>query len=126
VSSPFVRRRRLADELRALREAHDLSADELAKRIHHSRMRISRLENAHGRPDVRDVITILDTLGIKGTQWEEIIRLAYDAAEKGWWDRYGDSISSWLEVGGLQCGTADLVIRSAARAAGSQWGQVGR
>lgn len=41
-------------------------ADELAKRIHYSRTKISRLENASGRPDVADVIKILDALGITG------------------------------------------------------------
>ncbi|MEV5828466.1 helix-turn-helix transcriptional regulator [Spirillospora sp. NPDC052242] len=92
MSSPFVRRRRLADELRNLREEHDLTADELAKRIHYSRMKISRLENAHGRPDVRDVVKILDTLGVKEPKWAEMIRLATEASEKGWWDRYGDSM----------------------------------
>ena len=67
-------------------------ADELAKRIHYSRMKISRLENAHGRPDVADVITILDALDVTGPAWETIVRLAKDAAVKGWWDRYGDSM----------------------------------
>ncbi|WP_433479107.1 helix-turn-helix domain-containing protein [Spirillospora sp. CA-142024] len=90
--SPFVRRRRLADELRTLREEHEMTADELAKRIHYSRMKVSRLENAHGRPDVADVIKILDTLGISGTRWEELVRLANSAAAKGWWDSYGDTM----------------------------------
>lgn len=59
-----------------------MMADELAKRIHYSRMKISRLENAHGRPDVSDVIKILDALGITGARREEIVRLANQAATK--------------------------------------------
>lgn len=90
--SPFVRRHRLAAELRALREEHGMTADELAKRIHYSRTKISRLENGYGRPDVADVIQILDTLGITGTRWEDFVRLANSAAVKGWWDRYGDAM----------------------------------
>lgn len=92
--SPYVRRRRLASQLRALREEREMTTDELAKRIHYSRMKVSRLENASGRPDVSDVIRILDTFGITGTEWERIVRLANSAAQKGWWDSHGESIGT--------------------------------
>ncbi|WP_433232138.1 helix-turn-helix domain-containing protein [Actinomadura formosensis] len=92
--SPYVRRQRLAAELRKLREERGMMADELAKRIHYSRMKISRLENAHGRPDVADVITILNTLEIPDQKWKEIVTLAHAAATKGWWDRYGDAMGA--------------------------------
>ena len=62
MTSPFVRRRRLAAELRTLRERKGMTADRLAKLIHQSRMKISRLENAHGRPDLAEVMKILDLL----------------------------------------------------------------
>ncbi|GAA4635889.1 helix-turn-helix transcriptional regulator [Actinoallomurus vinaceus] len=92
MSSPFVRRRRLAAELRALREARSLTADQLACLIHQSRMKISKLENAHIRPDLADVMKILDVLGVTGEKWHEIVRIARDAAERGWWDSYGDAM----------------------------------
>lgn len=92
MSSPFVRRRRLATELRTLREARGLTADQLACRIHQSRMKISKLENAHIRPDLADVMKILDVLGVTGDKWHEIVRIARDAAERGWWDSYGDAM----------------------------------
>lgn len=69
-----------------------MMADELAKRIHYSRMKISRLENAHGRPDVGDVVKILDTLEIPDARTLEIIRLATAASARGWWDSYGDAM----------------------------------
>ncbi|RFS82490.1 XRE family transcriptional regulator [Actinomadura spongiicola] len=69
-----------------------LLADELAKRIHYSRTKIIRLENASGRPDVADVIRILDVLGVPDDRWTYIVRLASDAAKKGWWDAYGESM----------------------------------
>ena len=90
--SPFVRRQRLATVLRELREERGMMADELAKRIHYSRTKISRLENAYGRPDVADVIQILDALDVPDNQWSQIVRLASSAAAKGWWDRYGDAM----------------------------------
>lgn len=92
--SPFVRRQRLATVLRELREERGMMADELAKRIHYSRTKISRLENGYGRPDVADVITILNTLEVSDTKWTEIVRLAHDAATRGWWDAYGSAMGT--------------------------------
>ncbi|MFC4905710.1 helix-turn-helix domain-containing protein [Actinomadura gamaensis] len=92
MSSPYVRRRRLAIELRALRESRDLTADDLAARIHQSRVKISKLENAHGRPDLADVMNILRALEIPDTDWRRYMELATDAARKGWWDKYGDTM----------------------------------
>ncbi|GLY82296.1 helix-turn-helix domain-containing protein [Actinoallomurus iriomotensis] len=92
MASPFVRRRRLATELRALREERGMTADRLACLIHQSRMKISKLENAHIRPDLAEVMKILDVLGVTGERWHEIVRIARDAAERGWWDSYGDAM----------------------------------
>src|SRR5947208_1383333 len=92
MTSPFVRRRRLAAELRSLREERGLTADEVAQRLHQSRMKVSKLENARVRPDLAEVMKILDVLSVRGAKWEEIVRIARDAAERGWWDAYGDSM----------------------------------
>jgi transcriptional regulator with XRE-family HTH domain len=94
MTSPFVRRRRLAAELRTLRERKGMTADRLAKLIHQSRMKISRLENAHGRPDLAEVMKILDFLDVTGDTWQEVVRIARDAAERGWWDSYGDAMGA--------------------------------
>ncbi|MFD0856701.1 helix-turn-helix domain-containing protein [Actinomadura adrarensis] len=90
--SPFIRRRRLADTMRALRERQGLTTDELAERIYRSRSCVSKLENARGRSDVGDVMKIMDVLGITGDQWDELVTLAREAAERGWWDKYGNSM----------------------------------
>ena len=79
-------------ELRTLREEAGMTTDRLSKLIHQSRMKISRLENAHIRPDLAEVMKILDILGVKGDRWHEVVRIARDAAEKGWWDAYGDAM----------------------------------
>ena len=92
MTSPFVRRRRLAAELRTLREQRGMTADRLACLIHQSRMKISKLENAHIRPDLAEIMKILDVLGVTGERWHEIVRIARDAAERGWWDSYGDAM----------------------------------
>jgi transcriptional regulator with XRE-family HTH domain len=92
VPSPFIRRRRLADTLRTLREQQGMTADELAERIYRSRTAISKLENARGRPDLHDVCSILDALDVTGDRREELFALARQAAERGWWDKYGNSM----------------------------------
>ena len=83
--SPFVRRLRLATELRALRTEAGLTHDQLARRIGQSRAQISRLENGH-IVDQADVLAILDTLGVDGERWTQIVTIAREAGERGWWE----------------------------------------
>ncbi|HEV7934075.1 MAG TPA: helix-turn-helix transcriptional regulator [Actinomadura sp.] len=92
MTSPFVRRRRLAAELRALREEKGMTAGRLSQLLHQSRMKVSRLENAHIRPDLAEVMKILDIMGVTGDKWNEVVRIARDAAERGWWDSFGDAM----------------------------------
>jgi transcriptional regulator with XRE-family HTH domain len=83
--SPYVRRLRLAAELRALRAGAGLTHEQLAKRIGESRAQISRLENGH-IVDQADVMKILDALGVDGQRWTEVVTIAREAGEKGWWE----------------------------------------
>ena len=83
--SPYVRRLRLATEVRALRAEAQLTADQLGKRIGRSRADISRLENGHV-VDQADIISILDTLGVNGDRWTQIVTIAREAGERGWWE----------------------------------------
>ena len=83
--SPYVRRLRLAGEVRALRAQAQLTADQLGKRIGRSRADISRLENGHV-VDQADIIAILDALGVDGNRWTQIVTIAREAGERGWWE----------------------------------------
>ena len=83
--SPYVRRLRLGAELRALRAAAGLTHEQVAKRIGESRAQISRLENGHVA-DQADVMKILDALGVEGDQWTQVVTIAREAGEKGWWE----------------------------------------
>jgi transcriptional regulator with XRE-family HTH domain len=83
--SPYVRRLRLAAELRALRTEAGLTHEQLAKKIGQSRAQISRLENGHV-VDQADIIKILDALGVSGDRWTQIITIAREAGERGWWE----------------------------------------
>jgi transcriptional regulator with XRE-family HTH domain len=83
--SPYVRRLRLATEVRALRAEAGLTADQLGKQIGRSRADISRLENGHV-VDQADIIAILDSVGVDGDRWTQIVTIAREAGERGWWE----------------------------------------
>jgi transcriptional regulator with XRE-family HTH domain len=83
--SPYVRRLRLAAELKALRTNGGLTHEQLAKQIGQSRAQISRLENGHV-VDQADVMSILDALGVDDERWTQILTIAREAGERGWWE----------------------------------------
>ena len=83
--SPYVRRLRLAGELRSLRASKGLTHEQLAKRIGQSRAQISRLENGHVA-DQDDVMRILEALGVDDDRWTDIMTIAREAGERGWWE----------------------------------------
>jgi transcriptional regulator with XRE-family HTH domain len=92
VISPYVRRRRLAAELIRLREDHGYTAATLAHAIGVGRQRISRLENGHVRPDLDEIMRILDVLNVGEKCWNQIMTIARDAAERGWWEKFADQM----------------------------------
>jgi transcriptional regulator with XRE-family HTH domain len=92
VISPYVRRRRLAVELIRLREEHDYSAEKLAKAIGVARQRISRVENGHVRPDLDEIMRILDVLNVGQRRWDQIMTIAREAQERGWWEKFADEM----------------------------------
>jgi transcriptional regulator with XRE-family HTH domain len=91
--SPTVRRRRLAAELRAIRESRGKSGDAVAAALRWSASKISRYERARTSLRPREVERLLDYYEIIGPRRELLLGLAEDAAQKGWWEEFGDSIS---------------------------------
>jgi transcriptional regulator with XRE-family HTH domain len=91
--SPTVRRRRLATELREIRESKGVSGDAVAKALHWSPSKISRYERAKTGLPPREVERLLDYYGITGPRRDVLLALARDASQKGWWEDYGDSLS---------------------------------
>lgn len=81
--SPYVRRRRLAAEIGKLRESRGLTTDGLARLMFYNRAKISRLENAQVRPDVGEIITMLETIEVTGNQYDRLFQLDREAAKKG-------------------------------------------
>src|SRR5580658_8486761 len=91
--SPTVRRRRLAAELRGIRESKGKSGDVVAAALKWSPSKISRYERARTGLRPREVERLLDYYGITGAQRTLLLGLAEDAAQKGWWEEFADSLS---------------------------------
>ncbi|MGH3713258.1 MAG: helix-turn-helix domain-containing protein [Micromonosporaceae bacterium] len=107
--SPYVRRRRLANEIVRLREEHGYSADKLAKAIGVARQRISRLENGHVRPDLNEIMKILDTLRVGERRWSNVITIAREAQERGWWESYAEEMGTRQSLyANLEAGAATI------------------
>ncbi|HEX2313709.1 MAG TPA: helix-turn-helix transcriptional regulator [Thermomonospora sp.] len=87
---PTVRGRRLARELRRLREEEKLTLQDVADRLGWSRATVSRLETGQTRPRPADVADILDLYGVPSPQRDALIALAKQAGQRGWWTAYAD------------------------------------
>ena len=90
--SPTVRRRRLALELRRLREAAKLTCEEVADRLECSASKISRVETGRVSVSPRDVRDLLEIYGVPEDQRDSLVQLARDSRQKGWWHAYGDAV----------------------------------
>ncbi|GAA2880606.1 helix-turn-helix transcriptional regulator [Streptosporangium fragile] len=90
--SPALRRRRLGMELRRLREALDLTGDEVSDRLGWSTAKISRIENAKNLVSQADVEALAEVYGVDDVLRGKLLGLRRDAAQKGWWERYRNSI----------------------------------
>ena len=92
--APTVRQRRLAAELRRLRG--DQTGDEVAVALMWSPSKVSRYELARTVPNVAEVGKLLDHYGVTGPHREQVLTLAREATQKGWWEAYSDALPEEL------------------------------
>ncbi|GAB3006814.1 helix-turn-helix domain-containing protein [Amycolatopsis acidiphila] len=85
---PTIRRRRLASELRRLREAADLTIDEVGEKLECSASKVSRIETGHVGVTPRDARDMLELYGLTGDEREALVQLAREARKPGWWHAY--------------------------------------
>ncbi len=109
--SPTVRRRRLAAELREIREAKGKSGESVAAALRWSPSKISRYERAKTGLRPREVERLLDYYGVNGDRRARLLALAEDATQKGWWEDFGDILSEdYRQFIGLEYEAASLAI----------------
>jgi transcriptional regulator with XRE-family HTH domain len=109
--SPTVRRRRLAAELRSIRESKGKSGDVVAAALRWSPSKISRYELARTGLKPGEVEKLLDYYGVTGPRRALLLTLAEDAAQRGWWEEYADFLSpDYQQFIGLEHEAASMAI----------------
>ncbi|MFI5495414.1 helix-turn-helix domain-containing protein [Actinoplanes sp. NPDC051859] len=83
--SPTIRRRRLGAELRRYRDAAGVTIEVVADRLGCSPSKVSRIETGHTSATPRDVKDMLDIYGVNGAESDELVQIAREARQKGWW-----------------------------------------
>ncbi|MFF4588989.1 helix-turn-helix domain-containing protein [Streptomyces sp. NPDC000345] len=89
--NPTVRRRRLGQELRRLREEKGMTAEQVAERLLVSQSKISRLENGRRSISQRDVRDLCGVYEVEDQRMvESLMEMAKDSRQQGWWHAFGD------------------------------------
>lgn len=90
--SPTVRGRKLASELRRLREHAGLTAEEAAAQLGQgwSRFKVAYIERAKTKPTSHAITAMLDLYGVDSATRAALMDLARNAWRRGWWTDYSD------------------------------------
>lgn len=93
VTGPLGPRRGIAAALKKLREDSGKNLNEVAGDLMISTSKLSRLENAQGRPLPRDIRDLIRYYRIDGTELAGNLRRWVAEAERpGWWNDYDDEV----------------------------------
>jgi transcriptional regulator with XRE-family HTH domain len=98
VAGPTVLRILLGTQLRRLREARGITAHQAAQAIRASESKISRIElgrNSFREVDIADLLTLYGITEV--VEREQMLTLASQANQPGWWHRYQDVLPTWFQ-----------------------------
>ncbi|MFD4139556.1 helix-turn-helix domain-containing protein [Streptomyces sp. NPDC058572] len=96
--SPTARRRRLAIELKKLREDHNFTCLQVGKELDWSSSKVNRMETGQGRVQPSDVDALCRFYGTSDELRELLKSLAKESKTKGWWHAHGDAVPDWFSV----------------------------
>ena len=100
-ASPTVRRRRLAAELRRLRG--NRTGGTVAKALGWSAAKISRYELGQSSFPLDEVEKLLDYYEVTEPRRDQLLALAAEANQRGWWEDYADAVTpEFMEFLGLE------------------------
>lgn len=88
--SPTVCQRELGKRLRELRHSRGLTVEEVAHQLLCSAPKISRVETGARRPTLRDVRDLCGVYEVDSVTSAELMELAREARQPGWWTQYSD------------------------------------
>jgi transcriptional regulator with XRE-family HTH domain len=90
-TSPTVRRRRLGQELRTLREAKGLTVDQVAKELDWSPSKVSRIETTSIKVTTVDLRALLDVYEVsEKIRRDGMLELGRESRETAWWMKVND------------------------------------
>ncbi|WP_063813232.1 helix-turn-helix domain-containing protein [Herbidospora daliensis] len=87
------RRQRLGQVLRSLREATGKTGTQTAEELGWSAAKVSRIETALTLPSEDDIAVLIDHYGNDTVTLQKVLKLRHDATQKGWWEKYGESLT---------------------------------
>jgi transcriptional regulator with XRE-family HTH domain len=118
-ASPSLRRRRLAAELRRLRDQSGESISDVAESLGWQGSKISRIETRQLGVTAPDLRKLLDAYGVEDKLYRErLAEMARRAGERGWWQsyprnlipsEYGDLITVEAEAANIRSYQPELV-----------------
>jgi len=101
VTGPLGPRRNIAAALRQLREDRGKLLNEVAEGMMISTSKLSRLENAQGKPQPRDIRDAIHYYDLEGTELAGNLRRWVASAQRpGWWTDFDDEVLGGV-LGGL-------------------------
>jgi transcriptional regulator with XRE-family HTH domain len=92
LGSPSVRRRRLAAELRRLREERNLTGEDVAESLGWSASKLSRIELARTGIKAADLSRLLGAYGVSADHRTELLGLVERSRSRDWWRTYSDAL----------------------------------
>lgn len=102
-----VRRRRLAAELRRLRG--NRTGTEVSRALRWSPAKISRYELGRGSFPLDEIEKLLDFYAVNDPLRAQLLALAEEANQRGWWDDYVDALApEYMEFIGLEAEAASI------------------
>ena len=90
--SPTVRKLRLGQELRLLRERRKITGARAARDLGWSPSKVSRIEAAKTMPSPDDIKAMGKLYRISEEKLDELLGLLRDADQRGWWEDYEDAL----------------------------------
>lgn len=108
---PTARRIVLGAHLRRLRERANIKRSDAAYSIRGSDSKMSRLESGKVGFKPRDVEDLLTLYGVTAeVEREQVVAMAADSNESGWWARFTDVVPGWFEdFVGLEASAARIL-----------------
>ncbi|WP_336047257.1 helix-turn-helix domain-containing protein [Streptomyces sp. CA2R101] len=96
--SPTARRRRLAIELKKLREDHGLTCNQVGESLDWSGSKVNRMETGQGRVQPSDIDALCRFYNTTDELRELLKDLAKHSKMRGWWHAYGSAVPTWFSV----------------------------